>query len=154
MISPKGIGWSEFSTAWLMLFDLIEDHHNCLYWVDLSHWCAVLRGLVRTIPQLEYRGTLVQDITWIVGQLYPLCCRQPSSLSLMCVLCQIFRIVSQLPNLRHLNLSSNPLKDQPDLTSLCEDFSEDSLKSLEHLILNNTDVSLETIYRILHCFPG
>lgn len=62
-------------------------------------------------------------------------------MSFHCICCfQISKIVSKIPNLDFLNLSSNPLEGTPLNPQCAEAFS-----SVRRLVLNNTRVSWDTV---------
>eukprot|EP00112_Aurelia_sp_Birch-Aquarium-sp1_P010220 Seg2192.4 transcript_id=Seg2192.4/GoldUCD/mRNA.D3Y31 product="Tubulin-specific chaperone cofactor E-like protein" protein_id=Seg2192.4/GoldUCD/D3Y31 len=67
---------------------------------------------------------------------------------------QIFLIIAQLPRLTFLNLTSNPLDFNFEEERIEEIIQNNTLPKLERLVLNNTKLPLELVFKLLCIFPG
>lgn len=68
---------------------------------------------------------------------------------------EVFKIISQLKHLLFLNLCGNPLNDSSYSSTLyLNNLETSAFYSLEKLVLNNTNVSLCTVQRLLKVLPS
>ena len=75
--------------------------------------------------------------------------RQILDFQLILVIFQVLSITTQIPQLKFLNLSSNPLSRDlpPELTPIT------SLVTITSLVLNNTKIPWQTLHTVLDSTP-
>ena len=66
---------------------------------------------------------------------------------------QVFLVLCQLPKLTFLNLSCNPLESELDEKKLDGIISNNDMPKLKNIVLNNTNLPLKLVFKILDIFP-
>lgn len=67
---------------------------------------------------------------------------------------QVFLVLCQLPKLTFLNLSCNPLESEFDEKKLDGIISNNGIPKLKNIVLNNTNLPLKLVFKILDIFPS